>query len=209
MSEHNSCGHEANHDHQHDHDQSDVGPHENLFVHIDRSNVVALNASGEGPEVIKPWHARLDEQVSLESDADDQLILRVPFTGTIQLRALLLKSGPLGQTPTKVMLFANEDNLDFEDIADKKVTQEFIVAQGREVGEYAVMAAKFHNLSSITLFFPASQGADTTQIYYVGFLGHWSERKNNPIVTVYEAQANLADHEKIQGLNGTLSSPQS
>lgn len=86
-------------------------------------------------------------------------------------------------------------------------------------------AAKFSNLSSITLFFPQAQGADSTQIYYVGLLGQWSEvwrtldaemglltsqkRKDNPIITVYEAQANLADHEKIQGMDGTLSAPQS
>jgi len=122
---------------------------------------------------------------------------------------LLLKTGPTDQTPTKVVLFANEASLDFEDAADKTPTQEFNVAQGREVGEYVVKVAKFSNLSSITLFFPASQGADTTKLYYVGFLGQWSERKNNPVVTVYEAQANLADHEKIQGMDGTFSAPQS
>lgn len=36
-------------------------------------------------------------------------------------------------------------------------------------------AARFASVSSITLFFPASQGADTTRIYYIGFLGVWSE----------------------------------
>ena len=35
--------------------------------------------------------------------------------------------------------------------------------------------AKFPNVSVVTLFFPASQGAETTRIYYVGFLGQWSE----------------------------------
>lgn len=86
-------------------------------------------------------------------------------------------------------------------------------------------AAKFSNLSSITLFIPASQGAENTRIYYVGFLGSWTEvsqysiylvfkrfssffqHKNKPIITVYETQANLADHEKIQGLDGTFSAP--
>lgn len=34
--------------------------------------------------------------------------------------------------------FANEDNLDFQDVSDKKAVQEFDIAQGREVGEYAV-----------------------------------------------------------------------
>lgn len=40
-------------------------------------------------------------------------------------------------------------------------------------------AAKFTNISSITVFFPASQGADETRIYYLGFLGHWSEVSTN------------------------------
>jgi len=107
-----------------------------------------------------------------------------------------------------VALFANESNLDFDDVSEKTPTQEFDIPQGREVGEYVVKTAKFSNLSSITLFFPGAQGADTTQIFYVGFLGHWTERKSNPVITVYETQANPADHEKIQGSDGTFSSPQ-
>ncbi|KZT19231.1 DUF1000-domain-containing protein [Neolentinus lepideus HHB14362 ss-1] len=208
---HDNCGHEAHdhdHDHGHGHDEPG-GPKDNLFIRIDRPNVVALNADKEGPEVIKPWDKRLDEEVFVESDADDQLIIRVPFTGSVKLRAVLLKTGPADQTPAKVLLYANENNLDFSDATDKKPTQEFAVAQGREVGEYSVMPAKFSNITSITLFFPASQGADTTRIYYVGFLGSWSERKENPVITVYEAHANLADHEKIRGTEGNFSAPQS
>jgi len=204
---HGDCSHEAENHHDHDHDEA--GFQDNLFQYIDRPNVVAFNATEEGLRVIKPWHERLDEAVSLQSDADDQLIIRIPFTGSVKLRSLLLKTGPADQTPAKVALFANADNLDFDDATEQTPTQEFHVAQGREVGEYAVKAAKFSNLSSITLFFPRSQGADNTQIYYVGLLGQWSERKDNPIITVYEAQANLADHEKIQGMDGAFSAPQS
>ena len=87
--------------------------------------------------------------------------------------------------------------------------------------------SKFSNVSSVTLFFPASQGAETTRIYYVGFLGQWSavrslyiysksrvelnnsrlQRKQEPVIAVYESQANLADHEKIQGTEGNFSLP--
>ncbi|KAJ6541276.1 galactose-binding domain-like protein [Mycena sp. CBHHK59/15] len=201
------CGHEST-EHDHEHDSTDLGPKDNLFSQIDRDNVVALNALGQGSTVIKPWHERLDEEKSLESDADDQMIIRVPFTSSVKLRSLLLKTGPTDQTPSKVVLFANEESFDFEDIADKTPTQDFVVAQGRDVGEYALRTAKFSNVSSVSLFFPASQGAETTQIYYVGFLGHWTERKSSAVVTVYETQANLADHEKIQGTDGGQSSPQ-
>ncbi|ETW82957.1 hypothetical protein HETIRDRAFT_416976 [Heterobasidion irregulare TC 32-1] len=203
---HANCSDES-HDHDHDHDHSiqESGPRDNLFIHIDRSNVVALNAIGEGSAVIKPWNNRLDEEIFLESDADDQLIIRVPFTGSVKLRSILLKTGPGDQTPAKVSLFANEDNLDFSDANEKTPTQEFTIPQGREAGEYTVKPSRFPNVSSITLFFPSSQGADSTRIYYVGFLGHWSERKTEPVITVYETQANLADHEKIPGTEGNFS----
>lgn len=186
----------------------DAMPNDNLYAYIDRPNVVALNADHQGSVVIKAWNNRLDESEYLESDSDDQLIIRIPFTGSVRLRSLLIKSGPLNQTPEKIALFANQPSLDFDDVADKTPTQEFEIAQSRDVGEYSLKTAKFSNVSSLTLYCPASQGADATKIYYVGFLGHWSERKDNPVITVYETQANLADHEKIQGMDGTFSAPQ-
>src|ERR1700679_784418 len=89
-------------------------------------------------------------------------IIRIPFTGSVKLRSLLLKSGPGEQTPAKVALvrhfystkimgiskrylfanapiqFANIDNLDFSDAQDKEPLQQFDVAVGREVGEYTL-----------------------------------------------------------------------
>ncbi|KAG1726264.1 galactose-binding domain-like protein [Suillus paluster] len=205
-----NCSHESHdHDHDHDHDTSDLGPNDNLFPYIDRANVIALNGTGEGSVVIKPWDQRNNEEVFLESDADDQLILRIPFTGSVRLRSLLLKTGPGDQTPTKVSLFSNQPSMDFNDVSDKVPVQEFNIPQDRNIAEYAVKTAKFNKVSSLTLFFPASQGAETTRIYYVGLLGHWTERKSDPVITVYEAQANLADHEKIQGTDGKFSTTQS
>ncbi|KAJ7243711.1 galactose-binding domain-like protein [Mycena rebaudengoi] len=193
------------HDHDdHDHDAPDAGPRDNLFSQIDRDNVVALNALGPAKVVIKPWHERMDEVQFLESDADDQIILRIPFTSSVKLRALLLKCGPAEHTPASVRLFPNADGVDFDDVAERAAAQEMLVVQGREVGEYALRTPKFTNLSSLTLLFPAAQGADTCRIYYVGFLGTWVEHIAAPPITVYETQANLADHEKVQGTDGGL-----
>ncbi|KIM40451.1 hypothetical protein M413DRAFT_445908 [Hebeloma cylindrosporum] len=204
---HDSCGHDAN-DHDHDHDSLDaLGFQDNLFAHIDRQNVVALNANGNPQDLIKPWNNRLDESQYLESDADDQLIIRVPFTGTVRLTALLLKAGPAGHTPSNILLFPNEPTLDFNDIPDVKPTQEFAVPQNRDVGEYSIKTTKFSNVSTITLFIPAAQGEETTRIYYIGFLGSWTEAKHQPVISVYEAQANPADHKKIQGMDGTWNAP--
>ena len=65
MSHHDDHGHncgEHAHDDDHNH-TSNGGPSDNLFAHIDRSNVVALNSDQGGPQVIKPWDERMDEQV--------------------------------------------------------------------------------------------------------------------------------------------------
>jgi hypothetical protein len=141
-----NCG-----DHAHGHDHTDIGgPSDNMFMHIDRDNVIALNSIGEGKQVIKPWNERLDEQVvsicqsemkkrdnehaitltltrySISSRMQTSScgspvqrvaslalpveltirgsIIRVPFTGSVKLRSLLLKSGPGEQTPAKVAL---------------------------------------------------------------------------------------------------------
>lgn len=67
---HSHCAQDHNHsdnhsrDHEHDHtlDQpSNLGPQDNLYAHIDRDNVVALNSSQPGSCIIKPWHERLEE----------------------------------------------------------------------------------------------------------------------------------------------------
>ncbi|EJD06680.1 DUF1000-domain-containing protein [Fomitiporia mediterranea MF3/22] len=204
-SDHSDCHDEA-HDHDHD-DISETGPADNLYPYIDLQNIVALNITDDTPgkAVIKPWHERQDETVWVESDADDQIIFRIPFTGSVKLRSVLLKCGPGEQTPARLCLFANEDNVDFSDIAEKEPHQEFAVPQSRDIGEYAVKASKFSNLSSLTIFFPEAQGGDSTKVFYIGLRGSWSARKRDAVITVYESQANLADHEKIQGTDGGVS----
>ncbi|KAJ7730723.1 PITH domain-containing protein, partial [Mycena olivaceomarginata] len=141
----------------------------------------------------------------IESDTDDQMIIHIPFTGSVKLCSLLRKTSSTDQTPLKVVLFANESSLDFQDISDKTPTQEFTVAQGREVSEYTL---RYSSQMSPQFCGSSPRRTDTTKVYYVGFLGLWTERKISAPVTVYEMQANLADHENIQGTNRGMSTPQ-
>ncbi|GAA5906096.1 hypothetical protein JCM6882_003557 [Rhodosporidiobolus microsporus] len=174
-----------------------------LYAHVDRERVVALNGE-EGKEakvVIRPWDERNQEEEWLESDADEQLILQIPFTGNIKLRSILVKTGPAGHTPDKMQVYANQ-SLDFDEATSVDVTQSFDVAVAREVVE----PAKFPSVQSLTLFFPSNHGEDTTRIYFVGFKGEYSALTRDPIITVYEAQANPADHAKIPGLDNMAGS---
>ncbi|GAA5907810.1 hypothetical protein JCM5296_005792 [Sporobolomyces johnsonii] len=174
-----------------------------LYQHIDTDKVVALNAEEgkQGKIVIRPWDQRNQEEEWLESDADEQLILQIPFTGSVKLRTILVKAGPAGFTPDKMQVFANQQ-LDFDEATSTDVTQSFDVAVTREVVE----PAKFPSVQSLTLFFPSNHGEDTTRISFIGFKGEYSPLTRDPIITVYEAQANPADHAKIPGLDTTAHS---
>lgn len=67
-----------------------------------------------------------------------------------------------------------------------------------EVVEYTLRVTKFTNVRSISIFIPSNQGgADITRVYYIGFRGEWQELKKDPVITMYEAAANPADHAKI------------
>lgn len=151
----------------------------------------------------------MEEDPCLESDADDQLIIRVPFTGSVKLLKFSLRTENDERGASKVQLFANEPSLDFSDIDSKTPSQEFDVAETRDVSEYSVKSTKFGSVSSVTVFIPSSRGADSTKLFYLGFLGQWSQHRTQPVISVYETQANLADHEKIQGTAGNFHTTQS
>lgn len=198
---------DENHDgHSHDAPLEDV-PRETLYHIVDHQNVLALNVI-EQNNIIKPWEDRNDETIYLESDADDQMIIRIPFADSAaKLVSILVKAGPGDQTPSKIQLFVNDDNLDFDDIARRTAAQEFEVPQSREIGEYQLRPTRFTNCRSITVFIPASQGADTTRLYYLGFTGSFTKVTKQPIIAVYEASPQLADH-KLRGVHEGLAKQQ-
>ncbi|KAH9178313.1 DUF1000-domain-containing protein [Lactarius sanguifluus] len=171
------------------------GPPDNLFAHIDRSNVVALNSDHGVRKYLGSYsHDRLLMNDVRQHDS----IIHVPFTGSVNC-VRSLKSGPGDQTPAKVALFVSVDNFDFEDAADKELLQT------SELTSPNLADPQNFRTSLPSLFFSASQGAETTRIYYVGFLGQRCGRKQERLITVYEFHANIADHEKIQGTEGNFS----
>lgn len=83
-------GHEG-----HDHDDPERGFTESLLPYIDIGSVTCGNE--EEPESIKkcfrPWSDREDETLYVDSDADEQLLVFVPFTGDVKLKSITLITG--------------------------------------------------------------------------------------------------------------------
>ncbi|KAF8951144.1 PITH domain-containing protein 1 [Entomortierella lignicola] len=204
-------GHGHGHDdHDHDHDElpdSDL-VHESLYQKIDHDNVTCLNEAVQhsGRSILKPWHEKMDDTKFLESDADEQLILKIPFTGLVKLKSISIRTDP-GETAPKVLkAYVNNVDLDFTDVDSAEEKQKWTLVEdaNNQVVEYSTNVAKFTSIRSLTLFFSENYGGDTTRINFIGLKGEFTEFKRDPIITVYELQANPADH-KVPGVNDNLS----
>ncbi|RKP12344.1 galactose-binding domain-like protein [Piptocephalis cylindrospora] len=199
--EHEHVGH--GHDHDHDHVSSEEPTKDFLYECIDLENVRVLNSTDptSGIKLIKPWHRRLDTTDIVESDADDQLIIHVPFTGNVRLNSILLRTFPDDSAPKSLKVYTNREDVDFETVEASTATQEWELAQGAsEISDYRVRASKFSNVHCITLFFPESFDGDTSKLSFLGFRGDWIQAKKEPVVTVYEARPNVKDHQ-VPGAN--------
>jgi hypothetical protein len=104
-----SCNHghshdDHGHDHDHDHDHSnDITPalQSTLYSQLDFDSIITLNEaeSRSGVGIVKKtWAQRLDDEPELKSDADEQLLMYIPFVSS-SLLPYLFSYLPLRFTP--------------------------------------------------------------------------------------------------------------
>lgn len=205
--EHHACGHA--HDDA-DHVRPGEGQQDYLYSSIDRDQVSALNerTPGSARAVIRPFDDRYSSDGALESDVDDDLLLHIPFAGSVQLRALLLRTGPGPTTPRAVHLYKNCENLDLEEAAEGKPAQKLeSIPDSSDVVEIPLLAARFPDVQTITLYVPGALRASDdprTSISFVGFRGEpRMKQRGGPQQIVYEAAPRAADHP----VRGTAEAP--
>ncbi|KAJ6089394.1 hypothetical protein N7467_004610 [Penicillium canescens] len=212
-------GHHHDHDghghcHGEDHDHSnDITPaiQSLLYSQIDFGQITTLNESvpKAGAAIVqKTWAERLNDKPELESDADEQLLMNIPFNGQVKVHSLLLYTAPTISAPKTVKLFKNRDDLDFSTASELSPTQTIEVPQpvpGADVFELPLNRAHWNATTSVTLFFEDnwSDGEEeVTKVGYVGFKGQFLKLTREPINFLYEAAANPQDHVSIPGVNG-------
>ncbi|KAM0111423.1 hypothetical protein ACP6JB_002985 [Aspergillus fumigatus] len=158
--------------------------------------------------MVKTWADRLNDEPELESDADEQLLMYIPFTGQVKLHSLLIYTAPTLSAPKRLKLFKNRNDLDFATASDLTPTQTIEIPQpvpGSDVFELPLSRAHWNATTSITLFFEdnwSSGEEDVTKVGYIGFKGQFMALNREPVSFLYEAAANPSDHVAIPGVSG-------
>jgi hypothetical protein len=160
-----------------------------LYDSIDTVNIRALNLDAEHGvlHAIKPINEKHDTTKWMESDADEQILLTIPFTGSVKLRTFSVGSGTGGVGPCKIKAFINRDDIDFDNVNDLPAVQEWELPRDNPPdAEHMFKVAKFGRVTSLTLFFETNYGEDTTRVTYLAFKGVFTPLNTEPVVAVYE-----------------------
>ena len=201
------------HDHSHDgHDHShDLEPalQSSLYTQIEFDKVITLNEAdpGSGTAIVKKtWTERLSEDPVLESDADEQLLMHIPFAGSCKLYSVLIRTCDTPSAPLTLKLYRNRDDLDFSTASDLTPTQKLTLPRTNDVAEISLNRAQWNGTTSIDLFFEDNHSGgddDVTRISYLGFKGDYMKLNREAVNVLYEAAPNPNDHKVIQGLQNT------
>jgi hypothetical protein len=166
------------------HCDADDGEKFSLYRFINLPGLRGLNAANDCRRVFRPGvvggeelfgsfllflseHEKTKTELFVESEDEDELILIVPFTGSVRLRKIVF--GAAGDAcPTECRIFKNVD-VSFDNCHDTQPTQTLKLGEdpGAEL-ELAVLAPKFNDCRTLTLFFPASKGGDKVVSYFLG-----------------------------------------
>ncbi|KAK5717817.1 hypothetical protein LTR15_008658 [Elasticomyces elasticus] len=211
--EHGHHGHDHSEGAAHDH-TDDLTPalQNHIYEQVDFSAINTLNetVSRSGSKIVqKTWTERLEAEPELSSDADEQLLMHIPFTAQIRLHSILIRTSTTDSAPQTLKLFINRDDLDFSAASSLQPTQTLELAQTNDVQEVPVKRALFNTVRSIDLFFEDNWGQgeeDVTRVSYLGFKGEWMKLSREPVNFLYEAAANPADHKMVSGVGARLGS---
>ncbi|XP_065062037.1 PITH domain-containing protein CG6153-like [Rhopilema esculentum] len=190
-----SCGHEH---HEHDHSGPDLGALYSLYTKIDIQKVECLNeeTDGSGKFVFKAWDKRMETDKYVQSDADEELLFNIPFTGNVKLKGVIVIGGENDMHPSKMKLFKNRPKMSFDDTSQHCDEEFDLQPDYKGELEYNTKVARFSNVEHLSIYFPTNFGNDNTRVYYIGLKGDFTQaHKHGVTICTYESRANPADHE--------------
>lgn len=112
----------------------------------------------------------------LESDADEQLLLHIPFQQSIKLRAIRFTtlSSHSANAPKTIKLFVNQSGVDFDNAESTEAAQEVVLDEAQAKGEKSVELrfVRFQNVGHLSIFVVDNQGGeDVTRVDKLELIG--------------------------------------
>nr|DAD19634.1 TPA_asm: hypothetical protein HUJ06_021097 [Nelumbo nucifera] len=145
-----------------------------LLDFVDWSGVECLNQNSSHSLVnaLKQGY-REDEGLHLESDADEQLLIYIPFTQVIKLHSFLMKGPEDEAGPKTVKLFANKEHMGFSNVSDFPPSDSAVLSLDNLKGKpFTVKYVKFQSVRSLTIFIEDNQcGGDVTKVQKIVLYG--------------------------------------
>jgi len=115
---------------------------------------------------------REQEMLLIESDADEQLLIKIAFTSKVKLHSLAVSGPSDGRAPKRVHLFANRPNLGFDDV-EGMTADDVVELEPEQLGERReVKFVKFQGVEHLTVFIDGNQDdGDCTALSCLKFWG--------------------------------------
>ncbi|KAF5750483.1 PITH domain-containing protein [Tripterygium wilfordii] len=145
-----------------------------LLDFIDWSAVECLNQSTSHSisNALKQGY-REDDGLNLESDADEQLLIYIPFNQVIKLHSIVIK-GPEDEGPKTVKLFSNKEHMGFSNVNDFPPSDTAVLSpENLKEGKPVVLKyVKFQNVRSLTIFIEDNQSdSEVTKVQKIALYG--------------------------------------
>lgn len=144
-----------------------------LLDFVDWSGVECLNQSTTNsiPNALKTGY-REDEGLVVESDADEQLLIYIPFNQVVKLHSVIIK-GPEDEGPKTLKLFSNKEHMGFSNVNDFPPSDSAVLTEDNLKGKPVILKyVKFQNVRSLTIFIEDNQsGSETTKIQKIVLYG--------------------------------------
>mmetsp|Transcript_3315 Transcript_3315/g.7797 ORF Transcript_3315/g.7797 Transcript_3315/m.7797 type:complete len:213 (+) Transcript_3315:314-952(+) len=173
----------------------------NPWIALDQATALNVDDGDIKTVLFKKYDERtMDDLGWVRTPPDDnELLAFIPFSSPVQvLQSIFVIGGEGGKHPRKVRLFANPPPActEFSDFCDRTPEQEIDLAEDLcGAVEYPVRATKFSNLTMLVMHFQTDEAAEEKEIFWIGLKGTPTEWKRQAVITVYESQAQAADHE--------------
>ena len=167
---------------------------------INITEVYALNESKTQScqKIFKDKSNMLDKKDFCESNDDDpEFLINIPFYTQVAIKSMTLIGGEDGTAPSKVKMYVNATNPDF-DLLEGKPTHEIDTIENPDGSlVYNLPQFKFGAVWNLTLIIPSCIDSDHSKIYYIGFEGIVSKKRQKiPLNIMVEVK----NSNKIEGL---------